>query len=218
MAKCINLKENHKLISKKVEAQKDIAQLHKDLNQNQCWVYNYQNRLNVKIMELDSVRAEETVTSSNESEVSGSSDTDKCSNMSDTSSDDSESSENDVVENVVLSDDCLNDSRIVDKEESSDFCTESKNQTDDSCISDDKQNLSKDSTTFAKPESPVLETSVDSKIINDACISSDKPESSTSTESDSTEEVSKMDSSPKTTPLRKKKSRKNKRRNKKGDS
>ncbi|MFS8021069.1 hypothetical protein Hanom_Chr16g01423101 [Helianthus anomalus] len=58
MSKCISLREKNKLLYEKVEAQKkDIAQLHKDLNQQQRWVHDYKNKLNVKTMELDSVRA-----------------------------------------------------------------------------------------------------------------------------------------------------------------
>ncbi|MFS7990844.1 hypothetical protein Hanom_Chr11g01063671 [Helianthus anomalus] len=59
MTKCIGLRENNKLLTKNVEAQKkDIDLLHKDLNQQQCWVHDYKNKINVKTMELDSVRAE----------------------------------------------------------------------------------------------------------------------------------------------------------------
>ncbi|MFS7932805.1 hypothetical protein Hanom_Chr04g00372241 [Helianthus anomalus] len=58
MTKCTSLRENNRLLTEKVEAEKDMAQLYKDLNQQQCWVYDYRNKFNVKNMELDSVRAE----------------------------------------------------------------------------------------------------------------------------------------------------------------
>ncbi|MFS7997685.1 hypothetical protein Hanom_Chr12g01144821 [Helianthus anomalus] len=41
-SKCISLQENNKLLYEKVEVQKkDIAYLHKELNQQQCWVPDY---------------------------------------------------------------------------------------------------------------------------------------------------------------------------------
>ncbi|MFS7890064.1 hypothetical protein Hanom_Chr00s000006g01614371 [Helianthus anomalus] len=59
ITQCINLRYRNKLLTEKVEAEKkDIAQLHFDVNQQQCWVYDYKTRLNEKTLECDSVRAE----------------------------------------------------------------------------------------------------------------------------------------------------------------
>ncbi|MFS8023433.1 hypothetical protein Hanom_Chr16g01451401 [Helianthus anomalus] len=37
---------------------KDIAQLHLDVNQQKCWVYDYKKILNIKTLECDSVSAQ----------------------------------------------------------------------------------------------------------------------------------------------------------------
>ncbi|MFS8004154.1 hypothetical protein Hanom_Chr13g01222341 [Helianthus anomalus] len=60
MSQCISLREKNNLVYEKVETQKeDITQLHKHLNLQQCGVHDYKNTLNVKTMELDSLRAEQ---------------------------------------------------------------------------------------------------------------------------------------------------------------
>ncbi|MFS7934933.1 hypothetical protein Hanom_Chr05g00397491 [Helianthus anomalus] len=59
MAKCISLRENNKILYEKIAAlKKDIAQLHRDVNQQKCWVYDYKHKLIVKTLECDSLRAE----------------------------------------------------------------------------------------------------------------------------------------------------------------
>ncbi|MFS8008306.1 putative transcription factor interactor and regulator CCHC(Zn) family [Helianthus anomalus] len=59
MGKCISLQENNKIRYEKIEAlKKDIAQLHIDVNQQQCWVHDYKHRLTVKTLECDSVKAQ----------------------------------------------------------------------------------------------------------------------------------------------------------------
>ncbi|KAJ0575910.1 putative nuclear polyadenylated RNA-binding protein Nab2/ZC3H14 [Helianthus annuus] len=59
MAKYIGLRENNKILYEKIDAlKKDIAQLHRDVNQQQCWVHDYKHRLTVKTLECDSVKGE----------------------------------------------------------------------------------------------------------------------------------------------------------------
>ncbi|MFS7928339.1 hypothetical protein Hanom_Chr04g00319601 [Helianthus anomalus] len=59
MGKCISLLENNKILYEKIEVlKKDIAQLHRDVNQQQCWVHGYKHRLTVKTLECDSLKAE----------------------------------------------------------------------------------------------------------------------------------------------------------------
>ncbi|KAF5782518.1 hypothetical protein HanXRQr2_Chr11g0496791 [Helianthus annuus] len=59
MAKYIDLRENNKILYEKIDAlKKDIAQLHRDVNQQQCWVHDYKHRLTVKTLECDSVKGE----------------------------------------------------------------------------------------------------------------------------------------------------------------
>ena len=55
----ISLRENNKILYEKIEAlKKDITQLHRDVNQHQCWVHDYKHRLTVKTLECDSVKGE----------------------------------------------------------------------------------------------------------------------------------------------------------------
>ncbi|MFS8019310.1 hypothetical protein Hanom_Chr15g01402321 [Helianthus anomalus] len=57
--KCISLRENNKILYENIDAlKKDITQLHRDVNQQQYWVHDYKNRLTVKTLECDSVKAE----------------------------------------------------------------------------------------------------------------------------------------------------------------
>ncbi|XP_021996295.1 papilin-like [Helianthus annuus] len=59
MGKYISLRENNKILYEKIEAlKKDIAQLHRDVNRQQCWVHDYKHRLIVKTLECDSVKGE----------------------------------------------------------------------------------------------------------------------------------------------------------------
>ncbi|KAJ0489428.1 hypothetical protein HanHA300_Chr12g0443971 [Helianthus annuus] len=60
--KYISLRENNKILYEKIEAlKKDIAQLHRDVNQQQCWVHDYKHRLTVRTLECDSVKESVTV-------------------------------------------------------------------------------------------------------------------------------------------------------------
>ncbi|KAF5777973.1 hypothetical protein HanXRQr2_Chr12g0542071 [Helianthus annuus] len=60
--KYISLRKNNKILYEKIEAlKKDIAQLHKDVNQQQCWVHDYKHRLTVRTLECDSVKESVTV-------------------------------------------------------------------------------------------------------------------------------------------------------------
>ncbi|MFS7936714.1 hypothetical protein Hanom_Chr05g00419041 [Helianthus anomalus] len=51
MGNCTSLRENNKILYEKIDAlKKDIVQLDRDVNQQQCWVHDYKHRLTVKTL------------------------------------------------------------------------------------------------------------------------------------------------------------------------
>ncbi|XP_022032518.1 uncharacterized protein LOC110933612 [Helianthus annuus] len=157
----------------------------------------------------ENILPEEPGTRADEFKTSVSVDSDNCTSASESSTNVSESSETDEVENIVLSD-CVNDNEIGNKQGSSDSSIKPENQTEDSSMSDDEQSLPEDSGSSVESKPTVLETSVNSNVLNDNHSSSDKPESAIPKNSVSEEEGSNENCSQNSTPLKKKRSRKNK--------
>ncbi|MFS8005417.1 hypothetical protein Hanom_Chr13g01237111 [Helianthus anomalus] len=51
------LTEEPKSLSETIDTlKKDITQLHRDVNQQQCWVHDYKHRITVKTLECDSIK------------------------------------------------------------------------------------------------------------------------------------------------------------------